>query len=191
MPEPALRCSGQASQAIYRELESLSRLIAAANAEIVAIRPKDICDAHLPGAADELDAVVWQTEQATGTIFSAVESIEGALPEMPPQAAARVTEAVTRIYEACGFQDITGQRIAKVMRALVEVQRRVGALLVGFGDSRDAATDQAKMDALPASAPAANGGLHRQDGAVALDGPPLPKHAPTQAEVDALLDRLG
>src|SRR5262249_11591417 len=90
--------SSKASQVIYRELEGLSAFIADANKEIIAIRPKEICDLHLPGAADELDAVVGHTEQATNTIFSAVEAIEGALGEMPAETAAKVTDAVTQIY---------------------------------------------------------------------------------------------
>ncbi len=203
MLESIQRYSAQASQVIRGELEALSRFIAEANAEITAVRPNEICDLHLPGAADELDAVVGHTEQATNTIFAAVEAIEAALPEMPPETAARVTAAVTRIYEACSFQDITGQRITKVMRALREVQRRVGSLLVGFGDGQPALaaggqgapagapplTSQADVDALLVGAAArpAGGGACRRDGEVALHGPQLPRHAPGQADIDALL----
>ena len=160
--------SSQASKVIYRELETLSRFIADANAEIVAIRPKEICDLHLPAAADELDAVVGHTEQATNTIFAAVEAIEAVLPEMPAETSAKVTDAVTQIYEACSFQDITGQRIAKVVRAMQEVQSRVGSLLVAFADGQGTSA---------VSTPA--------DGS---SGPALPSKASSQADIDALMN---
>jgi chemotaxis protein CheZ len=226
--------SAQASGVIYRELETLSRVIAEANDEIVAIRPKEIWDEHMPGATDELDAVVGHTEEATNTIFGAVEAIEGVLAEMPPETAAKVTDAVTQIYEACSFQDITGQRIAKVIRALKEVQTRVGTMLVAFGSPKASGTapangdgasmngpqlpqkasSQADIDALLGSTPAAapkpadQGDIDAlfsapapkaaspkaaspKDDASLKNGPQLPQHAPNQADIDALLAKLG
>jgi chemotaxis protein CheZ len=166
--------STRATETIYRELENLSRVIAEANAEIVAIQPKEICDLHLPGAADELDAIVAHTEQATNQIFGAVEAIEAVTPTLDPAAAEKITEAVTQIYEACSFQDLTGQRIAKVLRALREVQSRVGSLLVAFGN-QESEVDPASR-ALPTDG---------RDGGM-LHGPALPGAAPNQADIDAL-----
>lgn len=166
--------STKASETIYRELETLSHVIAEANAEIVAIRPKEICDLHLPGAADELDAIVAHTEQATNQIFGAVEAIEAVTASIDPAAAEKITEAVTQIYEACSFQDLTGQRIAKVLRALREVQTRVGSLLVAFGNQ------EPEIDGAKRSLP-----TDGRDGGI-LHGPALPAAAPNQADIDAL-----
>lgn len=166
--------STRASETIYRELETLSHVISEANAEIVAIKPKEICDLHLPGAADELDAIVQHTELATNQIFAAVESIEAATAGIDPAVAEKITEAVTQIYEACSFQDLTGQRIGKVMRALREVQTRVGSLLVAFGNQANEpeVTDRS----LPTDG---------RDGGI-LHGPALPAAAPNQADIDAM-----
>ena len=55
----------------------------------------------------------WRLDPAGGWS----EVLERLVPDLPAAPAARIGEAVTRIYEACSFQDITGQRIAKVAAA--------------------------------------------------------------------------
>ena len=41
----------------------------------------------------------------------------------------KLQDATTRIYEACGFQDITGQRITKVVNTLKIIEAKVGQLV--------------------------------------------------------------
>src|SRR3546814_1118636 len=55
---------------------------------------------------------------------------------MDTEVGAQVSAAVTSIFEACGFQDITGQRITKVVTALQKIETKVDALLNAFGDDR-------------------------------------------------------
>ena len=73
------------------------------------------------------------TEQATNSIFEAVEGIEALTDQMTPEVSEQVVAAVTSVYEACGFQDITGQRISKVVGALKQVEEKVVALQETFG----------------------------------------------------------
>jgi chemotaxis protein CheZ len=87
--------------------------------------------------------------------------------------AEKINEAVTQIYEACSFQDLTGQRIAKVLRALREVQSRVGSLLVAFGNK---VPEPEGSKSLPTDG---------RDGGI-LHGPALPAAAPNQADIDAM-----
>ncbi len=50
--------------------------------------------------------------------------------------ATQLQDATTRIYEACGFQDITGQRITKVVNTLkVDREPRLAQLVATFGES--------------------------------------------------------
>src|SRR5215469_16683699 len=118
---------------LYHELQQLARYIAAAKREIAEIEPSDI-NARIPEATDELDAVVAHTAEATGTILDAAEAMEKLAPTLPSEAAAIVSGAVTRIYEACNFQDITGQRITKVVSTLKYIEQKIDALLAAFGD---------------------------------------------------------
>lgn len=159
---------------LYHELEELREFIQAAKREIAAIRPHDIRDWHIPMATDELDAVVAATAEATGAILSAAETIERRCPEMPPETGAAVAADVTSIYEACNFQDITGQRITKVVKSLRHIEERIDALLAAFGNGLTAACPPP---------PAEEEQL--------INGPQLPVNANNQAEIDAILASFG
>ena len=161
---------------LYAELGSLAKYIADAKAEISSLRPDEIRDRYLPTAADELDAIVGATEQATNGILEAVETIEGLTQDMSPEIAEKVTDAVTRVYESCNFQDITGQRVTKVVKALQHIEASVVSLVAAFGDHSP-----------PAGKPAAPAPGEAPVDQELLNGPQLPGEAATQAELDALL----
>ncbi len=167
---------------VYANIEALARYINTARAEIAELRPDDINSEHLPAATDELTAIVGATEQATHTMFEAVESIEALTEKMSPEVAEQISAAVTSIFEACGFQDITGQRITKVVTALQQVEVKVDALLHAFGDEikrEGSPRPKAKKKTTPSGAPA------RPDEDL-LNGPQLPEDAISQDDIDAL-----
>jgi chemotaxis protein CheZ len=162
---------------LYGELEQLAQFIQSAKREIAAVRPDEISARDIPLATDELDAVVGAAEEATGTILDAAEIIEGLCPELNEEHAARIQTAVTQIYEACNFQDITGQRITKVVKTLKHIEDRVAALLGAFGE--EVSRQRAGQDVA-----AADSGQGERD---LLNGPQLPEEAKKQAEIDAIL----
>jgi chemotaxis protein CheZ len=164
---------------LFGELQALGAFIAAAKAEIAAIRPDDIQQKHLPTATDELSAVVGATAQATGEILDVVEQIEKLGPSLSPAHAQQVTELVTRIYEACNFQDITGQRITKVVKTLQQIDAKVAAVLAAFGEQ----LPSAHAPRAPAPVPAA---AEVPTEAGLLNGPQLPGQGISQADIDAL-----
>ncbi len=170
---------------IYAEIEQLSRYINAARCEIADLRPHDITSEHLPTATDELSAVVGATEQATNAIFEAVEAIEALAQEMPAELAERITGHVTAIYEACGFQDITGQRITKVVTALQQIEKKVEALLDAFGDDlQPVQTDEPRKGS--AERQAGSNEAKRVDDHL-INGPAKDGEGISQADIDALL----
>lgn len=162
---------------LYREVESLANYIHAAREEIAALRPGDIKDRFIASATDELDAIVGATEAATNEIMDAAESLESLTGEIDAAAGEKLSEITTRIYEACSFQDITGQRITKVVKALKEIEDRVEGLVRMFGAEYDGKDGAGKDQAAPAA-------LTDQD---LLNGPQLPSTAANQADIDALL----
>lgn len=167
---------------VYADIEALAKYINTARAEIAELRPDDINSEHLPAATDELTAIVGSTEQATHQIFEAVEGIETLTEKMDPAVAEQVSAAVTSIFEACGFQDITGQRITKVVTALQQIESKVDALLHAFGDDikkDDASQGPKKKSTTPSGKPA------RPDEDL-LNGPQLPENAISQDDIDAL-----
>jgi chemotaxis protein CheZ len=157
---------------LYRELEDLAGYIHSARAEIAALRPSEIKTDFIPTATDELDAIVGATEAATNLILDAAEKLEGLSPLLDPEVAEKVMEVTTTIYESCNFQDLTGQRITKVVKMLKEIETRVENLVRIFGAEVDETVKKPKEI------------LTDED---LLNGPALPGGATDQAEIDRLL----
>jgi chemotaxis protein CheZ len=87
--------------------------------------------------ANELLAVTSGTEHATQKILAAAEQIDqlannlsAALKGKIEQDLAQdIRDLVIRIFEACNFQDLIGQRISKVMATMKFVEERVTSVL--------------------------------------------------------------
>jgi chemotaxis protein CheZ len=157
-------------RALLREVEELGRTIAKAKLEIAALKMDDITVSHIPFATDELDAIVSHTASATHAILESCETLDAVADTLAGEAAAQLQDATTRIYEACSFQDITGQRITKVVSTLKAIEAKVERILATFG----ADTAQACVTA-------------ETEIAELLNGPQLPAEAMAQAEIDRLL----
>ena len=87
--------------------------------------------------ANELLAVTSGTEQATQKILAAAEqidqlannlsaSLKGRIEQGPAQ---DIRELVLRIFEACNFQDLIGQRVSKVTTTLKFVEEHISSVL--------------------------------------------------------------
>jgi len=101
---------------------------------------------HLPEAGKELDAVVSETENATNRIMESAEAIMAA-DRSDPQAFQEMVDAqMIDIFEACTFQDITGQRIGKVVETLQRLESRFDRLLdtLPKSDGESFATEEEK-----------------------------------------------
>ncbi|WP_170979517.1 protein phosphatase CheZ [Roseomonas sp. HF4] len=81
----------------------------------------------------ELEAVVQATEAAADTILEAAEAIQVWLDGGGRDASsvAALTERVNTIFEACSFQDLTGQRIRRAIRQLQQVETMLEGLMPG------------------------------------------------------------
>ncbi|MBV6632180.1 MAG: protein phosphatase CheZ [Alphaproteobacteria bacterium] len=168
---------------LYSELDAIAQYIKAAKLEIAAIQPVERQMTDIANASDELDAVVQATENATGSILDACEGIEQVVPKIPEgEAREGVVEGVTKIYESCNFQDITGQRISKVVRTLKHLETRIDELLDVFGNA-PLPTPQSE----PVSEEAE---LDDHERMKLLNGPALPGSAIDQDAIDKLLADL-
>lgn len=180
---------GGADPRVMEELEELSRFIEVTKAEIAAIRPEEIPDEHIPEATDELDAVIDATEVATNAIMEAAEMIEGVAEEISDDQASVLSHAVTQIYEACSFQDITGQRIHKVVGALKEIEEKVETVVQKFGPDAETREElKRRRQAKKEIAESADGGINEED---LLQGPQMTENANSQDDIDALLADMG
>jgi chemotaxis protein CheZ len=157
---------------LLREVEELGRTIANAKTEIAALRVDDITDHDIPFATDELDAIVDHTAHATHAILESCEMLDEVSASVSGDPATKLQDAVTRIYEACSFQDITGQRITKVVTTLKVIEAKVAHIISTFGPKTEAVV---------------NTGTRVASDADLLNGPQLPAHAMDQSDIDKLL----
>ncbi len=171
-------------EVLRAELQSMAAHIQTAKQEIAALHEKDhkieSSANRIVTATSELDQIVQATERATSDILNAAErvmEIAGALPADLAEQGQILTDQATEIFTACSFQDITGQRISKVVNTLRYIDQRVAAMVEIWGAD-------ALSGVKPAAAPAADS---RADSHL-LNGPSLPGQGRTQDEIDALLN---
>jgi chemotaxis protein CheZ len=78
----------------------------------------------------ELEAVVQATESAANQIMEAAEAIGSWLQAGgDPAALPAVTQQVNVIFEACTFQDLTGQRIRRAIEHLQQVETMLSGMI--------------------------------------------------------------
>ncbi len=157
---------------IRAQLEAMNNSIAATRKEISDIGESDTAGDRVSEATGELDAIVEATESATSSILETAEKLDDiatnvAALDNGSDAAATQGEAIgeltAEIFMACSFQDITGQRISKVVAVLKELERRTSALL---GDEAPAV--DTRPDAHLLNGPAAEGEGIDQDAVDAM-----------------------
>lgn len=155
------------------EIEKLAQFIEQTKKDISVIAVSDESGNSTDTATLHLDAVIKATEDASTTIMDAADAIQAEANKIGGQCQQEINESVTKIYEACNFQDITGQRLSKVIKILDEIDLRIKTLLKLFGNQVH----------LVSNKPAKTGANNDKD---LLNGPQLPDHAPSQADIDAL-----
>lgn len=174
----------QEAQKIKNDLKDIHDAIAQTKREIATLHDAGREDLKVSRMTDELGAIVEGTEKATESILQAAEYIDtnaeeliAALKDSPHQdAASDLQEQVVKIFEACNFQDLTGQRITKVVNAFCFIEERVDRMMEIWGGIESFA-DVEKVD-LP----------DRSDHEELLNGPALDddEDVASQGDIDAL-----
>lgn len=133
--------------------------------------------------ADQLDAIVGATEDATNLIMEATEDtmtqasdVKAQVPEELQPKLDKIVENSSHVFEACTFQDITGQRISKIVETMNLLEGTLNSLVVIIGKD--------SIAALP---------VHKEkepkDGEAPMHGPALDgEESVSQADIDALFD---
>jgi chemotaxis protein CheZ len=183
---------------LREELSGIGRLIAETRAEIAGLQASGSAHSHLVCASDELDAVVGATERAAVEIMVAAERSQEAaqrlrkIPSMTPLALPDldvIETAALDVFMACSFQDLTGQRIRKVVGALSYIEQRVETLTLLWRDIPGPEAAAVRPLDLRADAHLLNGpdasGLQQNDIDLLLTGDSGGAHV-AQDDVDAL-----
>ena len=169
--------SEEVTKRVAGEVNELLSFIDTAKADIASMQPATLVARDLPTAADELDAIVEHTEQAASEIMDAADELSSIASACEGDIAARLEVVVTKIFEASTFQDITGQRITKVVKVIKFIEDKLDDLAEAIGDmagedgvvvTREANVEVVGDDAL-------------------LNGPQLEGDGNSQDDIDALL----
>lgn len=168
------------------EIVSLVQYVRRFREEIAPMVPHDGKQTRFDSMADQLDAIVSATETATHSILERAEGIEEIAEDLRgcDDTAARDTlcdklnAQSQSLIEACTFQDITGQRVTKIVRSMKFVEERVNAMVAIWGpDEIKRMTNEI-----------GNAG-EVEDDEVTLHGPSLtPDDGISQEEIDKLFD---
>ena len=178
-------CDDAHIRILREELREMSAYIHQTRREIAALRPIDAGANRIMAATGELEGIVSATERATSDILNGVERIQALAMKLPKEGevgkiADDIQNQVTEVLTACSFQDITGQRTTKVVNTLRYIEQRVNSMIEIWGvqaglsavTTPGAAAEDNRPDAHLMNGPAADGG-------------------PSQADVDALFEKLG
>ena len=150
---------------LYVQIEQICNVFKEINQEVGGI----VQQGKMPDNTAQLSNVLQATEEATNTILDSATLISELINSFTGLNGSkeRIGDHVNRIYEACTFQDISGQRIMKVLKNLSLIETKVNRL---------------------AEIAKAYAGGHELEVAVVpehlLQGPSL--EAPSQADIDKL-----
>lgn len=123
---------------IYRELHEIADYIINMKSEIGVLQANDLKTTRIPAAGRELDLIVQQTEEATNTIMGCAEAMMSAPADDLAAYQAFVNDTAMKLFEACSFQDLTGQRVRKVVETLHQIELRVTRFATAL-NAKDAA----------------------------------------------------
>lgn len=182
---------------IRRELSAVRSHIDQVKSEISTLTEEESSDNRFRRATAELYEIVTSTARATDDILTAAEAVKEISDKLPPEFAAQretIGKHCLNVFQACSFQDITGQRIAKVVKTLDYVEQRVSAMLAIGGALEESPAEQPIIAALspviaPAPAPAPISGpiSAQREAETLLNGPQLPGKGLNQDAIDQLL----
>lgn len=139
----------EAKVAARHELSALANVVAH-NTRMLMALINDGKDRRMARAAGELAAAVESTETATQKVLASVEAIDdcarvlvSALSDDYHHGLAQdIQDHVVRVYEACNFQDLAGQRIGKVIATLAMVEEQLAVII----DSCNSVDNAAQAD---------------------------------------------
>ncbi len=140
---------------LKRELASVQDTIARNRRDLAGLIG-DGKERRLTRAAGELGAAIAGMEKATQKILHEAEGIDECARALAATLktdyerglAQDIQEHTVKIYEASNFQDLAGQRIAKVIAALDLVEERLSAMLDGCNGRAAAAPKPAPANGL-------------------------------------------
>ena len=171
----------EVDETLKKEIVRLYGFMTQLKTELAGIRQSHSVEDRFQSMAEELEAIVGATEGATNTILGAAERIDNAVTRIDELGSTdkvmldqteKIKTAIGNIFEASSFQDITGQRISKVMKSVTAIDDHVGRMVHLWGAEQVASVDI--------------GDDKRTDDEKLLNGPQVEGDGISQDEIDKL-----
>lgn len=118
---------------------NLSRQLSRMHQQITGVVALPAALPHSSGL--ELEAVIREAETAAHRIMNAAEAIRAAVGKKGGDAL--ITRQISVIFEACIFQDLTGQRIRRALERLQHIERTLSNMVKQAGHEHD---EQARLE---------------------------------------------
>ncbi len=171
--QPLLR---QIDSTIHKELRSILLRIESLRTEIAKVRADDISHHKIPEMGRELSAIVEATEGATNNIMESAEAVMDYTGNDLEEYKQIVADRMMQIFEACSFQDLTGQRVTKIVETVEIIEERINLLC-----------DMLDMSATSEKAPPEElTEKQRRKKELMLNGPALAGEGVNQSAIDEL-----
>ena len=169
--------------ALKGEVVKLFQAIQEIKSELAEIKHPGSDADHFETVADQLNEIVHETEKASNTIMQAAEGITDIANKL--QTSIKYKGALfmfqdmfghaNTIFEACAFNDITGQRITKITKVVNLIEGTLNSLVAVVGKEGLAALPLAETSPI-------------KDDDVPMDGPAIGGGGVSQAEIDKLFN---
>jgi chemotaxis protein CheZ len=160
---------------LMEDLHELRSYICGIRQDLSSLTPSNLPGIHLPEANNELGVVISTTETAANRILDACQEFESVIAQSG-SADPKLVLALSTIYEACSFQDLTGQRIVKVRKMLVIVEEKLNCVFDKLGIVPKEYTECVLNDD--------NMAAER----TLMNGPAMPGQGVDQADIDAMFN---
>jgi chemotaxis protein CheZ len=163
-PSPLAAPDHDAASGVKRDIEMINRAIDSSKRELSALIGANGDESRLARARYELASAVAGMEKATQTILKAAETIDESARALHATLqndynrglSQDIVDQIVRIYEACNFQDLSGQHIRKAADTLKSIEGHVARMTDIWGNIK-AGDMQAKPDHRPLGRALANG----------------------------------
>ena len=169
------------NEKLRSEILNLLKYIQKMREEIAQVHVRMDERTHFESAEEHLDEIVAATEKATDSILENLEKIDSVADQIREGGDAsalcdQINEKTMAAIECCTFQDITGQRVGKIVKSLQFVEERIDAMVALWGrDDIESVMEEIGME------------MEMPEGDEALlNGPQLPGESISQDDIDKL-----
>ncbi len=190
------------SEGLYQELGKLARFILENQKVLNSTNINGITENDIPETSNQLEEILEATEEATNQILTSTEVlldtldalkkeisasnatiVNGEAKELIEKFISNTQSELMKIFSACNFQDLTGQRIQKIVSLIKDIEEKILDLIVRY--------DLRRKEAESGMPPQSRLGAEIPPSIQPLQGPKRKGEAFSQNDIDSLLSDLG